>query len=61
MRPRSKKPVRYDEYRGLSVNQLYSKLSDLQNAPNIRAPRYRDRDERIAFINSEIVLMTGRA
>lgn len=56
------KPRQYVEYLGLDLKQLYVRLDELNDPrPNTRTARYRDKAERIAFINSEIVLMTGRA
>lgn len=48
---------RYEEYLGLSVAQLREKLIGLLDLRR----RISDRQDRINFINSEIVLMTGRS
>lgn len=54
---------KYYEYIGLSEEQLYQALEDLNACkPHIKANiNCRDKAARIAFINSEIVMQRGRA
>lgn len=50
------KPQRYDEYRGLSIEQLCMKLREI----NRFVIHVKEREARAAAINSEIAMIVSR-